>query len=265
MRGLRLGERERLERDDGGAARQRVRDRLHQAERLRPGQQEGAVAPALAIDRRLQMAEEPGRVLHLVDDHGRRVAREKRAGIALGLFRLARQIERDEAVVGKQPAHQAGLPGLSGAGQYDGRPCRGPLQQERFDLTIDPHRANSTMPSNYSHVLTVSSDGWPSRPRRCSSSSPSWSLRFRCLSLRSSRFSSRSRMFLAVQSRHLPSGPSTFAMQARRWPGGCSPSSVSAGHRPRGWRSPRPPARAPDVRNVPPQCAASGPADATVR
>ena len=68
MRRLGLGERERFELDDGGTARQRIGYRLHQAERLRSGQQEGAMTPALTIDRHLQMAEEAGRVLHLVED-----------------------------------------------------------------------------------------------------------------------------------------------------------------------------------------------------
>ena len=149
--GLRFGERERFEGDDRGAAGQRVGNRLHEAERLRPGEQEGAAAPAFAVHRRLQMPEEPGRVLHLVDDHRRRMAREKGARVAFRLLRLARQVEGDEGVAGEQPAHQARLPGLAGAGQHDDGPRRGPLRQERLDLPVDPHRANSTMSSNDLH------------------------------------------------------------------------------------------------------------------
>ena len=150
MRRLRLGERQRLELEDRGAARQRVGDRFHQAERLRAGEEEGAVAPALAIDRRLQVPEQAGRILHLVQDDGRRVPREKGVRVALGLLRLARQVERHESVIREEPPHQAGLPGLAGAGQHDDRPRRGPLQQKRLDATVDPHRANYRIQSNNS-------------------------------------------------------------------------------------------------------------------
>ena len=72
-----FGKRERFELDDGGAPRQRIGDRLHESERLRAGQEEGARASAVAIDRRLQVAKEAGRVLHLVDDDGRRMPSKK--------------------------------------------------------------------------------------------------------------------------------------------------------------------------------------------
>ena len=103
MRGRSFRERERLQLHDAGASRQRVGDRLHEAERLRAGEEEGPSAPAVAIDGRLQVAEEARRVLHLVDDDGWRISRKKGSGVALGLLRLAREIQRDERVVREQP------------------------------------------------------------------------------------------------------------------------------------------------------------------
>ena len=130
----RLGEDERLELDDAGAAGaagERVGDRLHEPERLRPGEEEGAGATAVSVDRGLQVAKEAGRVLHLVHDDGRRIPREERRGVAFRLLRLARQIQGDKGVFREQPSHQTRLPGLPRARQHDDRPGCGPLPEER--------------------------------------------------------------------------------------------------------------------------------------
>ena len=52
------------------------------------GEQEAAGAMAFRFDGCLEMAKETGRVLHLVDDDGRRVAGEERLGGVFGLLGL---------------------------------------------------------------------------------------------------------------------------------------------------------------------------------
>ena len=121
--------------------------------RLGSGEEKGTGAIPLPIHRRFQVPEQAGRVLHLVDDHRWRVARQERPRVALRLLGLAREVERHEAVLREQPAHQARLPGLAGAGEHDDRPRRRPLAQERLDLPIHPHHAYSTIWSNDLHVL----------------------------------------------------------------------------------------------------------------
>lgn len=77
--------------------------------------------------------------------------REEGAGVAFRLLRLAGEVQRDEGVVRKEPSHQAGLPGLAGAGQHDHRTGPGPLPKERLYVSINPHRANSMIQSNNLH------------------------------------------------------------------------------------------------------------------
>ena len=105
MRRVGLGEGQGLQLDDFGSSRQRIRDRPHEAERLRAGQQESAWALALPIHRHLQMAEKAGGILHFVHDERRRMAGEKRLGVAFRLLRLARQVQSDIGVIWEQPAH----------------------------------------------------------------------------------------------------------------------------------------------------------------
>ena len=65
-----FGEGERLQLHDAGAPRERVGDRLHEADRLRAGEEKSAGAPAIAIDSSLQVAKEAGRVLHVSGHYG---------------------------------------------------------------------------------------------------------------------------------------------------------------------------------------------------
>ena len=71
----------------------------------------------------------------------------KRNGVVLRSGRLARQVETDECVIGKESVHQARLPGLSCAREDDRGPRRRALQQERLSMTIYPHAPNHMIES----------------------------------------------------------------------------------------------------------------------
>jgi len=85
------------------------------------------------------MAEQAGRVLRLVYDDGRRVARKKRLRRALGFGGRARQIEGDEVVRREQAAERRGLPGLPRACQHDDRPGPSGVAQPVLHIAGDPH------------------------------------------------------------------------------------------------------------------------------
>jgi hypothetical protein len=101
----------------------------HEREVLRTGQDELAGGVAVAIHLDLEVAEQPGRVLDLVHDQRRRMTAQEGSGVPLGLLGFARKIEGDELVSGEEAPHQAGLSGLTGAGEHDHRALPGTSQQ----------------------------------------------------------------------------------------------------------------------------------------
>jgi len=80
----------------------------------------------MSIDFRLEMAEQPRRILHFVDYDRRGVALEKALRLFFSLFRFGGEVEGDEGVVGKEVAECGGFSGLVCAGEdKDGaRLCR---------------------------------------------------------------------------------------------------------------------------------------------
>ena len=67
-----------------------------------PVSRELSVTCATGVDSCLEVAEEAGRVLHFVDNHGRRMPTEKAVWLSFGLFRLCGEIERDKVILWKE-------------------------------------------------------------------------------------------------------------------------------------------------------------------
>ena len=84
---LNLGKGEGFQFHDVGPACQRFGNVLHQGELLRTSKQELPVARAVGIHGHLEVPEQAGRILHLVNDDGRRMTLEKSAPVP---FRPAR-------------------------------------------------------------------------------------------------------------------------------------------------------------------------------
>jgi hypothetical protein len=77
--------------------------------------------------------------LNFVDDDRRRVPPQECHRLLLRLFGFGRKVQRDEGVVGKQPAQRGGLAGLSRAREDDNGPGpSGPLEPG-LDVSGDPH------------------------------------------------------------------------------------------------------------------------------
>ena len=126
-----LVEGEVLEFEEPGTACQAVGDPLHQGEVLAAGEDEVAHVVAARIDGRFQVAEEAGRVLHLVHQHRRGMLAEEEVGIALCLIRDRGQVERHVVVLGKGGAQQGRLPACrapvtttAGSGERGGSAAR---------------------------------------------------------------------------------------------------------------------------------------------
>ena len=138
MRRLRLGERERLELDDRGAARQRIGDRLHQAERLR-GRSAGRRRSARARESTavFRCRNSPGAYCTSSRTTGGGCRARKVSGSRSACSASLGRSSVTKAWSGKSPPHQAGLPGLPGAGQQHDRPRRGALQEKRLDATVE--------------------------------------------------------------------------------------------------------------------------------
>ena len=126
-----------------GSPGQRLGNALHQGELLRTGKQELSVAGSAGIYRPLEVAEQAGRVLHLIDDYGRQVPLKEASRLFFGLFGFGGKIKGYELMVGEEPSKSGSLTGLASAGQHHHwtGPCR-PLQAW---LNI----------ARYPHVLSV--------------------------------------------------------------------------------------------------------------
>jgi hypothetical protein len=120
---------------------------------LRTRQDELTGAAAFGIDCGLDVAEQAGRILHLIDHEGRPVAGEKRFRIVFGLFGFTRQVKGDELVFGEEAPDQTCLACLSGSRQHHDRSDGSPLDNEGFDFSRYPHRAYVTIESNKLQVL----------------------------------------------------------------------------------------------------------------
>jgi hypothetical protein len=65
------------------------------------------------------MPEQARRILHLIDDYGRRMTTKKILRLLLSLRSFSRQIERDKLMAWKKSSQRGCFTGLAGAGKYD--------------------------------------------------------------------------------------------------------------------------------------------------
>ena len=123
-----LGQREREERAQAHAAGKRLRDAFHQQEVAGTGQQEPA-GRGVVVHQYLDVREEVGRPLHLVQDDRVLEAAEEPARVVEREGALVRPLERHVPVQGEGVAQQRGLAGLSRAvHRHHGVLCCGPAQ-----------------------------------------------------------------------------------------------------------------------------------------
>ena len=79
---------------------------------------------AMVIDGRLEVAEQAGRVLHLIDKQRRRMVVQEQVGVALGLIGRRGEVQGNVVMVRKGGAHQGRLARLPGAGHHHRRKVR---------------------------------------------------------------------------------------------------------------------------------------------
>ena len=112
---VQLGDGERIEREDGGSPRQRLRHRLHEQDVLRSRHDEPA-RTGVVVHEALDVGEEFGRPLDLVEDQGiaprkepARIRQRPRAHVGC--------LQRRVPIIGEHRPHERGLPGLPRAGE----------------------------------------------------------------------------------------------------------------------------------------------------
>ena len=116
-----LVDRQSLEFQNPAAPGQRIRYPPHEIELLGTRKNKLAVSLPVTVDRHLQMAEQPGRILNLIDQQRGRMAGEKGLRVLLRELRFGRHVETDVPVVRKQSGEQRRLPRLARTGNHHGR------------------------------------------------------------------------------------------------------------------------------------------------
>src|SRR5208337_5368264 len=96
---------------------------FHQRELLRTSEQELPIACTVGIHGHLEVPEQSGRILDLIDKDGRRMTPEKSARFLFSLFSFGGKVEGNKRVFREQTQRGGGLAGLSGSSQHDHRPC----------------------------------------------------------------------------------------------------------------------------------------------
>jgi hypothetical protein len=75
------------------------------------------------------MAEQAGRILHLINNDGRRMTAKKTARFLLRLFRFSGEVKGYKGMVREKTPKRGCFAGLSGSSEHDYRPrLRGALQ-----------------------------------------------------------------------------------------------------------------------------------------
>lgn len=142
---------------------------LHQREVLTTGEQESArvrtgLVPTLLtklVNHRLQVPEEPGSVLNLVDEDRGRVFAQERVGIPFCLLRRARQVERDVVMIREGMPEKCRLAGLPCAGDDDRRKPAYKPAETTLKHTFEVHVTIFTCKG-----IIVHSEGVPGDRRR---------------------------------------------------------------------------------------------------
>ena len=111
---VQLGQGERRQQQQRGSARQRLRNRFHEQDVLRPRDDEAA-GPVVFIHEPLHVRQQLGRPLDLVENQ-RVAARQKPAGIRDGPGPHVRRLEGGVPVFGEHHPHERRLTGLAGPG-----------------------------------------------------------------------------------------------------------------------------------------------------
>ena len=136
-----FGMRQRGQFQHGHPAGQRFADAPHQGELLRTGQPPTPAARRVGVDAHLQVRQQAGHMLDLVQDHGRLAeSRKETHRVDGGEVPLQRIVEADIGhALARLLAQQRGLARLARAGQHDARKPRQGVAQGAGEATRDVH------------------------------------------------------------------------------------------------------------------------------
>src|ERR1700679_541058 len=96
----------------------------------------------MRIDFGLEMPEKTGRILHLIDDDGWRIALQKSTRLFLGLLGFRGKIEGDEGMLREQAPEGRSFAGLPGSGEHDDGPGSGGTLKPGLNGARNPHVQN---------------------------------------------------------------------------------------------------------------------------
>ena len=149
---LNLGKGKGFQFHDVRSACQRFGYVLHQGELLRTSKEKSPVACAVGIYGHLEVPEQSGRILDLINNDWRRMTLKESGRFLFSLLGLDGEVKGDKGMFREQAQESGGFSGLSGAGQHDHRPgLRGALQPG-FDSAWNPHAQNI----RYNRILCTS-------------------------------------------------------------------------------------------------------------
>ena len=127
---------------DVGPACQRFGNVLHQGELLRASKQELSFACTVGILGHLEVPEQAGRILDLINENGRRMTLEKSVRFLFSLLSLGGEVEVYKRMYREQAQKSRGFAGLSGSGQHDRRAASSRSVAVGFNSTRNPYMQN---------------------------------------------------------------------------------------------------------------------------